>query len=108
MRAVAEAVYRPDIYREASSELELACPDDDYKIEGKHSQPWCLDSDQGEILMGPDCFLDGGIFNPSQAVQYIRNFDIHNMKIPPEELASRNKKISAESQARSSERSNGV
>jgi len=104
LRTVAGEVYRPDIYREAAGELGLSSPATDYKSEGQHTCPWNLKSENGEIRMGPDRFLDDGVFEPEQVVRYIRNFDIHNMKISHEELANRNR--TPVDQSRSSHRSN--
>jgi nitrate/nitrite transport system substrate-binding protein len=60
MAAVASEVYRPDLYRAAAHQLGLPAPDVDLKREGEHAAPWML----GPILMGPDRFFDGTVFDP--------------------------------------------
>ncbi|MBI3706344.1 MAG: ABC transporter substrate-binding protein, partial [Proteobacteria bacterium] len=69
--AVASAVYRPDIFREVSAMLDLPCPVDDRKIEGRHAEPWTLDRASRPIAMGPDRFCDDRIFEPADTVGYL-------------------------------------
>ena len=66
MRAVADRVFRSDIYRAAASELGLPCPLIDRKIEGAHPDPWILPTNGAPVAMGPDSFLDGSVFDPSK------------------------------------------
>lgn len=65
MRAVADRVFRSDIYRAAASELGLPCPLDDRKVEGAHPDPWIIPTNGAPVAMGPDSFLDGSVFDPS-------------------------------------------
>jgi nitrate/nitrite transport system substrate-binding protein len=67
LRAVADRVFRSDIYRAAASELALACPIADRKAEGAHVDPWILPTNGAPLAMAPDDFLDGSIFDPSNA-----------------------------------------
>jgi nitrate/nitrite transport system substrate-binding protein len=64
LRAVADRVFRSDIYRAAASELGLPCPLSDRKVEGAHSDPWILPTNGAPVAMGPDRFLDGSVFDP--------------------------------------------
>lgn len=64
LRAVADRVFRSDIYRAAASELGLPCPLCDRKIEGAHPDPWILPTNGAPVAMGPDTFLDGSVFDP--------------------------------------------
>lgn len=64
MRAVADRVFRADIYRAAASELGLPCPLSDRKAEGAHSDPWIMPTNGAPVAMGPDSFLDGSVFDP--------------------------------------------
>jgi hypothetical protein len=66
-RAVADRVFRSDIYRSAASELALACPIADRKVEGAHADPWILPTNGAPLAMAPDDFLDGSIFDSSNA-----------------------------------------
>lgn len=67
LRAVADRVFRCDIYRAAASELGLPCPLTDRKVEGAHVDPWILPTNGRPVAMGPDRFLDGSVFDLSQA-----------------------------------------
>ena len=42
IKKASQAVYRPDIYREAAKELGITYPTIDYKTEGTHKGPWTL------------------------------------------------------------------
>src|SRR5262249_17700574 len=42
IRAVADAVYRPELYRAAALPLGLPSPSIDRRIEGLHDRPWLL------------------------------------------------------------------
>ena len=64
LRAIADRVFRSDIYRAAASELGLPCPLSDRKVEGAHGDPWILPTNGAPVAMGPDRFLDGSIFDP--------------------------------------------
>jgi NitT/TauT family transport system ATP-binding protein/nitrate/nitrite transport system substrate-binding protein len=62
--ALAERVYRPDIYRAALAPLGVDVPKTDSKVEGAHDAPWQLDAVPHAIPMGPDRFCDGQLFEP--------------------------------------------
>jgi ABC-type nitrate/sulfonate/bicarbonate transport system substrate-binding protein len=64
LRAVADRVFRSDVYRAAASELGLPCPLSDRKVEGAHGDPWILPTNGAPVAMGPDRFLDGSVFDP--------------------------------------------
>ncbi len=71
-RMIAEATYRPEIYRAAASELGINFPTQDYKAEGKHDQPWTLYSDDRDALtMGSDVWMDGQVFDPAKPAEYL-------------------------------------
>jgi len=57
LSAVAAACYRPDLYRRALADTPL--PEQDWKGEGVHAGNWWLATNQGEIEMGADTFVDG-------------------------------------------------
>ncbi len=52
---LAQQCFRTDLYREAASRAGLASPDQDYKVEGVHAQPWLLND---HIQLGSDLMLD--------------------------------------------------
>lgn len=76
IRAVAEAVYRPDIYRKAAEDLGAPAPLVDVKAEGNHGEPWVLEEATKPISMAPDTFLDGRIFDPRKPGAYVAGFPI--------------------------------
>ncbi|MBX9944770.1 MAG: ABC transporter substrate-binding protein [Reyranella sp.] len=63
-RAIADRVFRTDIYRAAASELGLPCPLGDRKVEGAHGDPWILATNGAPVAMAPDRFLDRSTFDP--------------------------------------------
>ncbi|HAI10494.1 MAG TPA: nitrate ABC transporter [Phycisphaerales bacterium] len=71
-RMIAEATYRPEIYRAAASELGINFPTQDYKAEGTHAKSWSLFSDdRDELTMGSDVWMDGQVFDPSKPSEYL-------------------------------------
>jgi nitrate/nitrite transport system ATP-binding protein len=74
--SVADAVYRPEVFRAAAAALKLACPDKDYKVEGGNAESWELVSDGVAITMGPDRFMDGRHFDALEIDSYVSGFDI--------------------------------
>ena len=76
IRTTAQAVYRPDIYREACDQLGLAYPDVDDKAEGHNTELWTMPSARGALTMGPDRFFDGRTFDPEEPRTYLRGFQI--------------------------------
>lgn len=90
IKKIAEAVYRPDIYRAAAKELGIAHPTGDYKHEGLNKDAWTLQEATSPIAMGPDVFFDGMTYDPARLVDYITGFKVHNMKISVNDLARLN------------------
>jgi NitT/TauT family transport system ATP-binding protein/nitrate/nitrite transport system substrate-binding protein len=64
LRQIAEAVYRPDLYRATFTASGEAVPLLDWKAEGAHSSAWSLEAGEGPLDMLPDRFCDGKIFAP--------------------------------------------
>ncbi|ESQ78320.1 ABC transporter substrate-binding protein [Asticcacaulis sp. YBE204] len=60
--AIARKVYRPDLWREAASGLELNVPEADEKDEGGQTAPWSLPARPEPILMPANALFDGGVF----------------------------------------------
>lgn len=76
MEALVNAVYRPDIYREAVRDLGIPLPACDQKAEGAHTEPWVLEDASEPIPMGPDAFFDGRVFDPSDVCGYVEGFEV--------------------------------
>ena len=66
LRAIAERVYRPDLYADALALAGAPIPVRDMKREGKHGGPWSLDASPEPIAMGADRFCDGAVFEPDR------------------------------------------
>jgi NitT/TauT family transport system ATP-binding protein/nitrate/nitrite transport system substrate-binding protein len=64
LRALAERVYRPDLYRAALAPLGEPAPVSDWKAEGAHDSPWTVEAAPAPIAMPADRFCDGVVFNP--------------------------------------------
>lgn len=90
LRAVAEQVYRPDLYRAAAEDLGWPVPEADLKPEGEHAGPWKLASAPVAIEMGADRFLDGRVFRPEDPVAYLEGFEISDMHVRLDDLAAMN------------------
>jgi nitrate/nitrite transport system substrate-binding protein len=66
IRAISDAVYRPELYRAAAQRLHLPYPTIDRKREGAHDAPWQLDAASRPIAMARDSWADGGQFDPDR------------------------------------------
>jgi ABC-type nitrate/sulfonate/bicarbonate transport system substrate-binding protein len=91
IKAVADSVYRPDLYRQAASALGITAPHLAYKTEGHHVCNWALQEGSAQIAMGADRFLDGALFDPSSAVDYLGSFAISHLRVTTDELAEHNR-----------------
>lgn len=69
--AAAAAVFRPDMYREALAGTDAILPGASAKVEGALAEPLGVASASGRLIMGPDRFFDGRIFDPDQAEAYL-------------------------------------
>jgi nitrate/nitrite transport system substrate-binding protein len=74
--AVAEAVYRPDLFRIAAAATGDPAPLVDEKVEGAHAAFWRLDEATSPIRMAPDLFFDGRLFDAAQPHRYAATFEI--------------------------------
>jgi len=86
IKKMAEAVYRPDIYREAAKALKIPYPTIDYKTEGTRNGPWSLSEATAPIPMGSDLFFDGMAYDPAELINYVKGFKMHHMKVKPADL----------------------
>ena len=74
--AVAETVYRPDLFRTAAAALGEPAPLVDEKVEGAHAAPWQLDEATQPLRMAPALFFDQRLFDATQPRHYARSFQI--------------------------------
>lgn len=73
LRALAERVYRSDLYREAAARVSEPCPPLDYKSEGGHAGAWTLQARDGrDLAMGADAMLGGASFDPEAPLRAIQ------------------------------------
>ncbi|MFT3731104.1 MAG: CmpA/NrtA family ABC transporter substrate-binding protein [Hyphomicrobium sp.] len=68
---VARETYRPDIYRAALKPLGIALPVANAKVEGALTSATPVGSSGASLVLGPDGFFDGGLFDPDKLDAYI-------------------------------------
>ncbi|MDH4985871.1 CmpA/NrtA family ABC transporter substrate-binding protein [Aminobacter anthyllidis] len=69
--AIARETYRPDLYRTALKPLGAALPGANAKVEGALPAPTPVGSAGASLVLGPDGFFDGGLFDPDDLDGYI-------------------------------------
>lgn len=62
--AAARAIFRSDLYRENLRDLGAEMPGASDKVEGAMSRPTAVSSESGQLILEPDAFFDGFIFDP--------------------------------------------
>jgi NitT/TauT family transport system ATP-binding protein len=68
---IARETYRPDLYRTALKPLGVALPVANAKVEGALQTTTPVGSAGASLVLGPDGFFDGGLFDPDQLDSYI-------------------------------------
>ncbi len=69
--AIARETYRPDLYRSALGPLGVALPGANSKVEGALKAPTPVGSAGASLILGPDGFFDGSLFDPDKIDDYI-------------------------------------
>lgn len=69
--AVARDCYRPDLYRAALKPLGVALPGANAKVEGALTKATPVGSAGASLMLGPDGFFDGRIFDPDALDAYV-------------------------------------
>ncbi|MDZ5698294.1 CmpA/NrtA family ABC transporter substrate-binding protein [Chelativorans sp. M5D2P16] len=67
----ARRTFRPDIYRAALGPLGAPMPSASMKVEGALDLPTPVGSASGRLILGPDGFFDGAVFDPEKLDNYI-------------------------------------
>jgi len=67
----ARRCYRPDLYRAALSPLSVPIPAANAKVEGALTEPEPVGATSGALMLGPDGFFDGRIFDPDKLESYL-------------------------------------
>ena len=73
----ARQVYRPDLYRAALAGLGVDLPRASAKVEGALKTSTPVASRNGAMLLGPDGFSDGRLFDPEEIEAYLRSFGVN-------------------------------
>jgi ABC-type nitrate/sulfonate/bicarbonate transport system substrate-binding protein len=68
---VARDTYRPDLYRAALRPLGVALPGANAKVEGALKVATAVGSAGASLVLGPDGFFDGQIFDPDRIDAYL-------------------------------------
>ncbi|WP_287369875.1 ABC transporter substrate-binding protein, partial [Mesorhizobium sp.] len=69
--ALARDAYRPDLYRAALKPLGVALPGANAKVEGALTAATPVGSAGASLVLGPDGFFDGRIFDPDRIDDYL-------------------------------------
>ncbi|MGE4430884.1 MAG: CmpA/NrtA family ABC transporter substrate-binding protein [Sphingobium sp.] len=69
--AAAAEMFRPDIYRSAFAGTGAVLPGASLKVEGAITAPLGAGSHGGRLVMGPDRFFDGRLFDPDDPFGYL-------------------------------------
>ncbi len=69
--AIARECYRPDLYRAALKSLGVALPGANAKVEGALTRATPVGSTGASLVLGPDGFFDGRIFDPDAIDAYV-------------------------------------
>jgi ABC-type nitrate/sulfonate/bicarbonate transport system substrate-binding protein len=73
--AIARDTYRPDLYRAALNSLGVALPGANAKVEGALQGATPVGSAGASLVLGPDGFFDGKVFDPDRIGDYLAAFD---------------------------------
>jgi ABC-type nitrate/sulfonate/bicarbonate transport system substrate-binding protein len=68
---LARETYRPDLYRAALKPLGAALPTSNAKVEGALKMATPVGSAGASLVLGPDGFFDGKIFDPDEIGAYV-------------------------------------
>ncbi|MGV1829293.1 CmpA/NrtA family ABC transporter substrate-binding protein [Agrobacterium vitis] len=63
--------YRPDLYRRALRPVFAAMPGANIKVEGAMAAADYVGASNGRLLLGPDGFFDGRVFDPDRLEDYL-------------------------------------
>jgi two-component system, oxyanion-binding sensor len=72
----ARRVYRPDLYRNALAATGIDLPRASAKVEGALTVATPVASRNGTMVLGPDGFFDGRLFDPDEVEAYLKSFDV--------------------------------
>ncbi|GIL01302.1 MAG: nitrate transporter [Alphaproteobacteria bacterium] len=67
----ARRCYRPDLYRKALAPMAVPIPAANAKVEGALREALPVGSTSGTLILGPDGFFDGRVFDPDELDAYL-------------------------------------
>ncbi|MEX1035079.1 MAG: CmpA/NrtA family ABC transporter substrate-binding protein [Sneathiella sp.] len=70
---LAAASFAPDLFRRAVSQMEIAVPAANSKVEGALITATAVGAGKNILYLGPDGFFDGVLFDPDKIEEYIRS-----------------------------------
>ena len=70
--AIARETSRPDLYRQALRDVGVALPGANAKVEGALVTETPVGSAGASLILGPDGFFDGAVFDPDRVGDYIQ------------------------------------
>ncbi|MBO6638502.1 MAG: ABC transporter substrate-binding protein [Roseitalea sp.] len=70
---LARRTYRPDLYRDALREFDAVVPSSSMKVEGALTSSVPVGAIGGELVLGPDGFFDGKVFDPDKVEDYLKS-----------------------------------
>ncbi len=70
--ALAQRVFRPDVYRAALGQMGVPLPNASAKLEGAIADPLGVGTTQGRLILGSDRFFDGIRFDPEAYEEMIK------------------------------------
>jgi NitT/TauT family transport system ATP-binding protein len=72
----ARRVYRPDLFRNALAGTGIDLPRASAKVEGALTAATPVASRSGAMVLGPDGFFDGRLFDPDEIESYLKSFGV--------------------------------
>ena len=72
---VCASTYRTDIYRGAVG-FGDACPAEDWKDEGAHTDTWQMEGAERPVELGPDRFIDGAVLADKDLARHVAGYAI--------------------------------
>ncbi|MBC8131150.1 MAG: ABC transporter substrate-binding protein [Rhizobiaceae bacterium] len=79
---IAASAFRPDLYREALDSIDTPIPLDDMKAEGAFLEPTAIAATGGALVMPPETFIDGNVFDPRDVTAYLQRFPVPARTLP--------------------------
>lgn len=79
LEKLAASAFRPGIYREALGGTDTPIPVADAKIEGGFTERTEIEATGGPLLMQPESFIDGQVFDPTDVSGYVSSFTVRAM-----------------------------